>query len=70
MQSKMKVEKVTREDLRTMQMGETKSFLLPNAQACDNGKSVAYQMQNLLGCKFSISTDYTSNKLTITKNAV
>jgi len=66
----MEVEKVTREDLRGMQMGETKVFDLPNAQACDNGKSVAYQMQNLLGCKFSVSTDYTSNKLTITKNAI
>lgn len=66
----MKTEKVTREDLRNMQMGETKVFDLLNAQACDNGKSVAYQMQNLLGCKFSISTDYTSNRLTITKSAV
>lgn len=66
----MEVEKVTREDLREMQMGETKVFDLPNARACDNGKSVAYQMQNLLRCKFSVSTDYTSNKLTITKNAI
>lgn len=66
----MKTKKVTREDLRNMQMGETKVFDLPNAQACDNGKSVAYQMQNLLGCKFSIFTDYTSNRLTITKSAV
>ena len=64
----MKTEKVKREDLRSMQMGETRAFDLPNAQACDNGKSVAYQMQNLLDCKFSISTDYASNRLTITKN--
>lgn len=67
---KNNMEKVTREDLRNMQIGETRTFDLPNAQACDNGKSVAYQMQNLLGCKFSVSTDYTSNKLTITKNAI
>lgn len=66
----MKAEKVTREDLRLMQMGETKEFDLPNAQACDSGKAVAYQMQNLLGCKFSVTTDYPSNKLTITKNAI
>lgn len=66
----MKLGKVTREDLRSMKMGETRIFDLPNAQACDNGKSVAYQMQNLLGCKFSVSTDYTNNKLTISKNAV
>ena len=66
----MKVEKVTRENLRSMEMGESREFELPNAQACDNGKSVAYQMQNLLGCKFSVTTDYTANKLTITKNAI
>lgn len=66
----MKVEKVTREELRNMEMGESREFELPNAQACDNGKSVAYQMQNLLGCKFSVMTDYTANKLTISKNAI
>ena len=66
----MKTEKVTRENLRSMQTGETRTFDLTNAQACDNGKSVAYQMQNLLGCKFSVSTDYTSNRLTITKSAL
>lgn len=70
MQKQMRTEKVTREDLRAMRMGETRSFDLPNAQACDNGKAVAYQMQNLLGCKFSVSTDYTCNRLTISKNAV
>ena len=62
----MKTEKVTREELRSMEMGESRTFELPNAQACDNGKAVAYQMQNLLGCKFSVTTDYTANKLTIT----
>lgn len=66
----MKLEKVTREYLRGMRMGETRTLDLPNARACDNGKVVAYQVQNLLGCKFSISTDYTNNRLTITKNAI
>ena len=51
-----------------MAIGETKTFTLPNAQACDNGKSIAYQFQNLIGCKFSVSTDYVNNRLTITKN--
>jgi hypothetical protein len=67
---KVKVGKVTREELRNMEFGESRKFELPNAQACDNGKSVAYQMQNLLGCKFSVTTDYTTNTLTITKNAI
>lgn len=66
----MKTEKVTREDLRSMRTGETRTFDLPDARACDNAKSVAYQTQNLLGCKFSVSTDYASSKLTITKKAL
>lgn len=64
------MDRVTRDALRAMAIGETRSFDLPNAQACDNGKSVAYQMQNLLRCRFSVSTDYVSNRLTITKSAL
>lgn len=51
-------------------MGETRTFELANAQQCDSGKATAYQTQNILRCKFSVQTDYSSNKLTITKNAI
>ena len=61
-------ERITRDALRAMGMGETRTFDLPNAQACDNGKSVVYQLQNQLRCKFSVSTDYVNNRLTITKS--
>ena len=64
------MEKVTRDALRAMAVGETRTFELPDAQACDNGKSTAYQMQNLLRCRFSVSTDYVNNRLSITKNAL
>lgn len=64
------MERITREELRSMAMGETRTFTLPNAQQCDNGKSTAYQLQNLLGCKFSVKTDYSKHQLTITKNAI
>lgn len=64
------IEKVTREHLRTMQMGETRTFTLPSAQACDNGKTTAYQMQNIELCKYSVLTNYVTNQLTITKNPV
>lgn len=52
------MEKITREELRKMAIGETKTFTLPNAQACDNGKSIAYQFQNLIGCNsvFQLTT--------------
>lgn len=63
-------ERITRDALRAMSIGETRAFKLPDAQACDNGKSTAYQMQNVLRCKFSVQTDYSENTLTITKSAL
>ena len=67
---KGKATKLTRDDLRSIDVGETKTFTLPNAKACDNGKSLAYQLQNLIGCKFSVKTDYSANTLTITRTAL
>mgnify|MGYP006874345933 FL=1 len=67
---KGKATKLTRDDLRSIDVGRTKTFYLPDAKACDNGKSLAYQFQNFLGCKFSVQTDYTANTLTITRNAL
>ena len=67
---KGKATKLTRDDLRSIDVGKTKTFYLPDAKACDNGKSLAYQFQNLLGGKFSVQTDYTANTLTITRNAL
>lgn len=67
---KGKTEKLTRDDLRSINVGETKTFTLLDAKACDNGKVLAYQFQNLLGCKFSVRTDYVANTLTITRNAL
>ncbi len=65
-----KASKLTRDDLRSIEVGRTRTFYLPDAKACDNGKALAYQFQNLLGCKFSVRTDYVANTLTITRNAL
>lgn len=65
-----KATKLTRDDLRSIPMGRTKVFTLSDAKACDNGKSLAYQFQNILGCKFSVQTDYVNNQLSITRNAL
>lgn len=67
---KEKTEKLTRDDLRSISVGETKTFALPDARACDNGKSLAYQYQNILGCKFSVKTDYLANTLSITRTTL
>lgn len=62
--------RLTRDDLRSIEMGGTRTFVLPNAKACDNGKALTYQFQNLVGCKFSVQTDYAACTLTITRNAL
>lgn len=62
------MDKVTREDLRSMEVGETKTFDLPDAQAIDSAGVTAYQMQNLERCKYSITKDYQNNKIKISKN--
>ncbi len=65
-----KTTKLTRDNLRSIDVGQTKVFALPNAKACDNGKSLAYQFQNIVGCKYRVQTDYATNTLTITRNAL
>lgn len=61
-------DKVTSDALRGMAIGETLTFELPNADAVNSGKAVAYRLQHSLGCKFSAVSDYANNKLTLTKN--
>ncbi len=64
------LEYLKRKDLRSIKDGGTITFRLPDARACDNGKALAYQLQNLLGCKFSIRTDYAASTLTVTRSAL
>lgn len=60
-------EKVTCEALRKMAVGDTVTFELPDADAINTGKTIAYRLQHSLHCKFSAVSDYGNNKLTITK---
>lgn len=62
--------RVTREDLKGIPLGCSKTFALENAKACDSAKATAYQMQNILGCKFKVSTDYSKNEIQITREAL
>jgi hypothetical protein len=66
--SEIKRDKVTRAELKTMTVGEARTYQLPNAAACDSAKSTAYQMQNLMKCRFSQITDYATNQITITRS--
>lgn len=60
--------KVTTEILRQMRIGQTETFALPDADAINSGKTLAYRLQHSLKCKFSTETDYINNRLTITKS--
>ena len=60
--------KVTSEALRRMEMGETITFRLADADAINTGKAMAYRLQYSLECKFTAASDYANNALTLTKN--
>lgn len=60
--------KVTSEALRRMEMGETITFRLADANAINTGKTMAYRLQYSLECKFTAESDYINNTLTLTKN--
>lgn len=61
--------KVTSELLRKMEIGQSITFELPDADAINTGKAIAYRLQNSLLCKFRASSDYANNRLTLTKTA-
>ena len=65
----MEKKKVTSDALRKMEIGQTVTFELPDADAINSGKAIAYRLQNSLCCKFSAVSDYANNRLAITKNA-
>lgn len=68
MEQKEKVTtRLTRPALRAMQDGETRTFALPGVKECDNAKSLAYQYQHHLACRFTVRTDYDRCEVTITK---
>lgn len=66
----MEKKKVTSEALRKMEIGQTITFDLPDADAINSGKAIAYRLQNSLRCKFRASSNYSNNRLTITKHAL
>ena len=63
----MKTDKVTREDLRAIHTGETRTFELPTFAAVQSAKSSAYILGHLEGCRFACVTDPAKNTITITR---
>lgn len=66
----MQKEKLTRDDLRSIPNGGSITIALPSAQACYSAKTLAYQAQHIMNCKFSVRADFTENTLTITRSAL
>ena len=60
-------EKITRDDLRSMQSGETRTWQLPNAYAVDSARTTASQLTALEGVKYTVSSNYAERQITITK---
>jgi len=63
----MKTDKVTREDLRAIRNGETRSFELPTYAAVVSGKSSAYILGRVDGCRFECKTEPSTNTLHVTR---
>lgn len=60
-------DKLTREDLRSIGAGETKTFYLTDAAAIMSAAVNAAQTGAIDGCKFKCSRDYVENTITVTK---
>ena len=65
----MKTDKVTREDLRALHDGDTRSYELPNYAACLTARAQAHGLAPLEGCRFETKIDQTTNTITITRHA-
>ena len=63
----MKTDHVTRDDLRAMRHGETKKFELPSPAAVYSARANAHILAPLEGCKFVTVADLEKNTLTVTR---
>ena len=63
----MKLERITREDLRAIRMGESRVYELPTYSAILSAKASAYDLGRIEGCRFVFSTEPDKNVLTITR---
>lgn len=65
----MKTEKVTREDLRALHVGETRTYELPDYAACLSARAQAHGLAPLEGQRFATAIDQGTNTIHITRTA-
>ena len=63
----MKLERITREDLRAIHTGESRTFELPTYDAIISAKASAYILGRIDGCRFLFKTEPDRNVITITR---
>ena len=63
----MKIDHLTRDDLRAMRHGETKTFELPTAAAVYSARANAHILAPIEGCRFVTEANMEKNTLTITR---
>ena len=63
----MTQEKVTRQELREMHVGQTRIFLLTDAKKVASARITCTQMRNEEGLEFQVKPDYQSKAVSITR---
>ncbi len=63
----MQLERITREDLRAIKMGESRIYELPSYGAILSARATAYATGRIEGCRFVLSAEPEKNVLTITR---
>lgn len=58
-------ERVTRQDMREMRVGQTRIFTLADKKKIISARVQANQLKNEEGLEFEISADYTSSSLSV-----
>lgn len=65
---KYEIEKLTMTRLKELPNEQEVQMHLPTVASLNSAKSMAYQMQHVLGCKFTMRTDYAHCTLSITRH--
>ena len=63
----MTQEKVTRQELREMHVGQTRIFLLMDAKKVASARITCTQMRNEEGLEFQVKPDYQAKAVSITR---
>ena len=60
-------EKVTRDSLRDMRVGETRIFDLPELRLINSARVTCNQLKNQEGLRFTVHPDYQAQAVSITR---